>query len=411
LNKHTLYITFDGLCDPLGQSQILPYLVGIAKEGYHIHILSCEKTQRLKTEGIQINKLIANLSITWQFITYNESGGAFSRWLYTRRLEKMAQKVRKNNKIELVHCRSYLASLVGLKFRIRYKIPFVFDMRGFWADERIEGKIWDLKKRLHATLYKYFKQKEKQFLETADYVVSLTHAGLNEMTKVFPNYLLTAKTKIIPCCTNTALFDPNLNFQKPEIKFNKQDHVLIYTGSIGTWYFTKEMIDCVLNWQKQIPSIKLLILTKDRMEAQTILKSYGKGIDETVTIASADHRSVPNYLRIAKAAIFFIKPSYSKIASSPTKMAECWAMDLPVITNTGIGDNDLYFKNNNGGVLIQRFNEEEYSKACDNYLSLNSETGKYRKIAVDYFDHQQAIKSYVEIYKLVLEKNATTPSV
>ena len=41
--KRVLYISYDGLTDPLGQSQILPYLQHLAKESYQFTILSFEK--------------------------------------------------------------------------------------------------------------------------------------------------------------------------------------------------------------------------------------------------------------------------------------------------------------------------------------------------------------------------------
>jgi hypothetical protein len=68
--------------------------------------------------------------------------------------------------------------------------------------------------------------------------------------------------------------------------------------------------------------------------------------------------------------MFFIKPSYSKIASSPTKMAECWAMNLPIITNEGIGDNDIYFNEHNGGILLKEFNSAAFDLACKDFLKL-----------------------------------------
>ena len=38
-----LFISFDGLLEPLGQSQILPYLRGLATRGVAITVLSFEK--------------------------------------------------------------------------------------------------------------------------------------------------------------------------------------------------------------------------------------------------------------------------------------------------------------------------------------------------------------------------------
>ena len=34
------------MTDPLGQSQVLPYLIGLTKEGYQFTILSFEKKER-----------------------------------------------------------------------------------------------------------------------------------------------------------------------------------------------------------------------------------------------------------------------------------------------------------------------------------------------------------------------------
>jgi hypothetical protein len=40
-------------------------------------------------------------------------------------------------------------------------------MRGFWADERVEGKIWNVKNPVYRKAYQFFKQKEKEFLTGA----------------------------------------------------------------------------------------------------------------------------------------------------------------------------------------------------------------------------------------------------
>jgi glycosyltransferase involved in cell wall biosynthesis len=273
-------------------------------------------------------------------------------------------------------------------------------MRGFWADERIDGGIWKKDNLLHKAFYSYFKKKEKKFVLNANAIVSLTHAGAEVLCERFGSDFITKKINIIPCCTNTDLFQKkSTNHHDFSVTgISKEDHVLIYTGSIGTWYYTKEMIDCVLEWQKQIPLIKLLIVTKDKNALDEILKNYTSSQQELIVSASSSYSEMPLYLSIAKAAIFFIKPAYSKIASSPTKMAECWAMDLPIITNAGIGDNDLYFNQHHGGILINDFNNASYNQALDNYLELSKQSKNYRDIALNYFDSKMAIEKYTKIY-------------
>lgn len=399
MSKKTLYITFDGLTDPLGQSQILPYLIGISKNGYSISILSCEKKERLEKEKTAILGLIRDTDINWQYIIYDEEGGALSRFLYLKKLNVLAKKLHKKNQFKLVHCRSYLSSIIGLYFKVKYKIPFVFDMRGFWADERIDGGIWKRSNLLHRLFYNYFKKKEKQFLIHGNAIVSLTKNGIIELKKTYPNVEIANKTTIIPCCCNVELFNKDKavnSFSLPNL--SESDHIIIYTGSIGTWYCTKEMIDCMLLWKNHLPNLKLLIVTKDNEALKSVIKNYPKDISELIIIASASYKDIPNYLSLAKAAMFFIKPAYSKIASSPTKMAECWAMNLPIITNSGIGDNDIFFKNNFGGILIDNFSNLYYEQAYKKYEEISKLKNNYRQIALTYFDTNNAIEKYTNIY-------------
>ena len=49
VNKNVLYISYDGMTDPLGQSQVLPYLIGLSKSGYSFDLISFEKKERFNT--------------------------------------------------------------------------------------------------------------------------------------------------------------------------------------------------------------------------------------------------------------------------------------------------------------------------------------------------------------------------
>jgi hypothetical protein len=70
---HVLYITYDGLTDPLGQSQILPYLVGLSGRGHRITILSCEKRAAMDREGAAIRKLCKRSGLDWHPLPYHKS--------------------------------------------------------------------------------------------------------------------------------------------------------------------------------------------------------------------------------------------------------------------------------------------------------------------------------------------------
>lgn len=396
---HTLFISFDGLTDPLGQSQILPYLIGISRD-YAITILSCEKKERYLKDSESIAKLLQAHNINWDSIYFEEQSGLKSKFGYIQQLKQKAEKIIRLKSVQLIHCRSYPASLIGLHFKKKFSIPFLFDMRGFWADERMEGAIWRKSNWMHQLLYRYFKFKERQFFQESAHVVSLTSSGKNFSLKHFN--LEEDKITIIPCCVDLKKFTPRnqLNF-KTQLGYNSEDKLLLYIGSIGTWYLTEELVKCFSVWHNQDKHFKLLIITRDIHAAGNLLSNLPESLSKSIQIISANHNEIPDYLSIAAASLFFIKISFSKTASSPTKMAESWAVNIPIITNSGIGDNDIYFEKNLGGALIKGLNEESYLKAYHEFKNLPA--SNYRNIAETNFDKDEAIKRYLIIYNQILK--------
>jgi glycosyltransferase involved in cell wall biosynthesis len=154
-------------------------------------------------------------------------------------------------------------------------------------------------------------------------------------------------------------------------------------------------------WHNQDKHFKLLIITRDIHAAGNLLSNLSESLSKSIQIISANHNEIPDYLSIAAASLFFIKNSFSKTASSPTKMAESWAVNIPIITNSGIGDNDIYFEKNLGGALIKGLNEESYLKAYHEFKNLPA--SNYRNIAETNFDKDEAIKRYLIIYNQILK--------
>ena len=71
---------------------------------------------------------------------------------------------------------------------------------------------------------------------------------------------------------------------------------------------------------------------------------------------------IPRYLRAADIAMSFIKPSYSKLASSPTKIAEYLASGLPIVCNAGVGDLDELIEEEGVGVLVRELKPRSNTK-------------------------------------------------
>ena len=70
--KTCLYITYDGLLDPLGQSQILPYIKSLNKKGYKFIILSFEKSQN-QNKIFSLKKILKEKNILLKTITFRKA--------------------------------------------------------------------------------------------------------------------------------------------------------------------------------------------------------------------------------------------------------------------------------------------------------------------------------------------------
>ena len=74
----------------------------------------------------------------------------------------------------------------------------------------------------------------------------------------------------------------------------------------------------------------------------------------------------------ADVGLFFIKPVFSKTASSPTKMGEMLAVGLPIVANGGVGDVEQMVDDIGCGVAIREFSPENYSQALAHIEALAS---------------------------------------
>ena len=161
--QNIFYISYDGITDPLGQSQILPYILGVSKNKiYKITIISFEKANNYLLNKDLIIKKISSNNINWIPLKYTKYPPILSTIWDIYKLNRTIKKLNYLG-VDLIHSRSYITSIVALALKKNNNVPFIFDMRGFYADERVDGKIWNLNNFIHKKIYKYFKNKEKEF--------------------------------------------------------------------------------------------------------------------------------------------------------------------------------------------------------------------------------------------------------
>ncbi len=387
------------MLEPLGQSQVLAYLVRLA-EHRPIHLISFEKAEDWKNlrQRSQIQQDIAKAGIHWHPLRYHKRPSSIATAWDILQGCVVGVWVALRYRCRIVHARSYVASVMALAVKRLTGAKFIFDMRGFWADERVDGGIWPA----NSKMYRISKWFERQFLLHANHVVSLTHAAVRVM-KQFPYLKETATSfSVIPTCADLAKFTPALSTA------SERPFTLGYVGSAGTWYLFGEVCQAMVALLKINPQSQFLLVNKGEHEfIRDELANAGIPA-ENFSIITANHTEVPLLINQMDAGIFFIKPAYSKQASAPTKLAEFLGCGVPCLSNSGVGDMAEVLESEGVGISISNFQEDTLENALAKLIQLAADPHTESlcvSAAHKHFSLDEGVQRYSQIYSQ-LDKQA-----
>jgi glycosyltransferase involved in cell wall biosynthesis len=295
------------------------------------------------------------------------------------------------HKVKIVHVRSYVPAVMALAACRSANAKLLFDIRGFWVDERVDGGLWPE----DGSLYRSAKHVEKILFQSADHIVTLTHASARKI-RSFPYFAGRAPPiSVIPTCANLNRF--NIGIRKSNETF-----VLGYLGSIGSWYLFDEIINCFKMLRNIQPRARMLIVNTS--EHSLIHSSVARAdIDPSlIDIQAADHTDVPPLVRRMSVGAALIKPAYSKLASAPTKLAEYLGCGVPCLGNAGVGDMVEILEGERVGVALNDFSEREVADGMKRLVLLagDPETSRRcRETAIRLFSLETGATKYRQIYQ------------
>jgi len=391
--KQILYISYDGVCEPLGISQIISYLEILSKD-YKIYLISFEKNKELKNKInlLETKKRLSRAKIKWIPIKYHNKFKLISKPYDILNGLMQSSFIILNSNIDIIHTRSYIPALIALPLKILFNKKLLFDIRGFWPEERIDGGLW----KSGSIYYRILKILEIILFKNSNHIVTLTEASL----PIINNFHFLKESRpgisVIPTCTNLNKF---------RIKNTYHEHSTFtfgYVGSFGTWYLLDETIKLFKEISLLKPEAKMLIL--NRNEHQKIIKSAKlANIDlNKISIYKVDHKEVPLYIQKMNAAASLIKPCFSKLSSSPTKLGEYLGCGIPCVGNVGVGDVENILAYKNTGVILKDFNHKEIHMAAKNIIELSKDKNiskKCRETALKYFSLEKGVNKYRRIYE------------
>ena len=408
MQKKILFISYDGMTDPLGQSQVIPYLQGLSKKGFHFFLLSCEKEAAFVQNEDAVKKMLAGYNIEWVPVAYTKQPPVLSTLKDILNLRKRAKQIHQQHGIDMVHTRPGIPALVGLWMKQTMGVKFLHDIREFYADSRVDGGIWNINNPIFKIIFCFFKKKEQEQINQSDGMVCLTYAA-EKIIRQGTAYKKNLPLKVIPCSADLNLFDPSKistaqkEQLKKELSIAENDFIISYLGSIGGWYMIAEMLRFCKHLSEKKPEAKFLFISPhhhDVIAAEAA--KYGLPADKLI-VKHGKRNEVPALLSLSSYSIFFIKPCYSKLSSSPTKHGEIMAMGIPVITNSGVGDVREIVCKYNAGYVVDNFSDAAFTLVIDKLLAGNSfDAAGICKGAVEFYSLEKAVDLYEGIYREIL---------
>lgn len=385
--NNVLYLSFDGILEPLGYSQILSYLKSLSKDN-KITIISIEKNQDLQNviHLKKIQNILLDFKIDWKYFIYKKN--IFGKFFLVINIILNTYFIILQKKIKIVHSRSYVMGLIAYLLNFINSFSHIFDIRGFWIEERIEWGLWK-KKSLKYFFFKFF---ENKIYNKSKIIVVLTKDAKKILLNKKLKNLNSANIYVIPTCVEL-----NNNIKK----YNTQDPIkFTHLGALGSRYDFHMYLNIMSRILKR-RNIFLSIINKgEHKKINYLLKDYNIN-SKNYEIKYVSPYLINDEILNSNFGIFFPKKGFYLNAYFPTKLGEFLSNGVPIITCSINNHVNSIIKENKIGIIIDDLDDLNFEKFYFEITKILNDThisDRCINTAKKYFDIENANKIYSKIY-------------
>lgn len=406
-----LYLTQDGLLEPLMHSQVVRVVERLTSLGWRYRILSLEKEKDL-ADGPRVRRLRSRLEaagVRWEFAAFDwaqsPSAAANNLGFLTGRAVELAR----SGLIRGIHARAYVPAVAALAAWNATGISWVFDARGYWIDERLEeGRWFTTPFRLGVA-----RGLEHQLFTTASAVVTLTEIQAREVEARFSPL----GPRPVQCITTLADYDDfirrpvaSLSRVPPEFLARvRGQRVVAIIGSINRSYLVDETLDLARRILKASPSTHLLVLSGQREEYEKRLTALAVPM-ERVTIVRAEHDAMPEWLSLVEWCLLLLQPnSVAKRASMPTKLGELFASGVRPLQFGCNEEVSAWVRRAGSGLVLESVSPSALEAAAQVVAASvvdDAVLGRARDVTRAHFSLEAGTMKYARLLEAVFRRSA-----
>lgn len=380
MKNKILYITYDSINDSISKSQILPLLKELSKI-YEINLISFEKKI--------INKKFSFIQ-NFKQIKYGNS--KITKIKSILLCFFVAFFLTKKENIKIIHCRSYIPAIIALLIKKFTGSKYIFDIRGFWFNEKYDAKL------INFFLLKILKKIENKLYKNADYILTLTYKSIKYINKEYK--ISKKKISYIACFTDTKKFSFNKKTPNKELTFG-------YVGNVKLSYNFKKVLSFLEIFNTINKNWKLYFVNNylsEKEKKNIFLKFKNKN---KIFFYKSNFENINKIYKKFDVGIYFLKKDFSKTASCPTKLGEMLSCGIPIITNSGIGDIEMYLKNEKkcGFIIddLKKSSLKEINSNLNNKKKILKLKINAKWIANKFFEKNKNILVYKKLYEKLID--------
>jgi hypothetical protein len=323
--KHILYLTFDGVLQPLGQSQVLRYLSGLTERGFTYSLISLERERDLANSQAvrETEELLRRHTIEWVHLPY-QIGGVKGVLRNIRTVATSARRLIRARRIGLVHARAHVPAFIAWYLQLLCGTPYVFDARGYWIDEKAAEGQWFTRPQVYAAA----KWLERRLFKSAGAIVTLTGVMADDLRSGILKSKQHIPIAVIPTCADFDHFSPESCSQSTvpaELQMRLQNKLVIgMMGAINASYCTHESLVLFRMLRERRADAHLLCVTEQGTQVRALLREAGISEDDC-TITQSRYQDMPDWMRLMDWGFLLLNETFAKRGSMPTKLAEMLA--------------------------------------------------------------------------------------
>ena len=366
-----LYVSFDGVLQPLPFSQVVRVVAGLSRRGLRYHLLSVERAEDLDDAKLceAVYETLRSAGVAWTPVRRVGTMGTPGRAAaIARAVTAEALAIARRDDIALVHARGYQSAAVAYALKKLLGLRVLFDPRGYWIEERSGPGGWFSAPSSYA-IGKFVEQK---LFRAADAVVTLTDLQAADVASGLfgpPPKLL----EVIPTCADYEVF--RLRDDRPEKPLGAgrvPDAVQrrlagkIVVGLVGAWnatYFTKEALALARSVTQASAEAHVLVLSAQQREYRAALESAGLS-SERYTLASAEHWHMPEWLQWIDWGLLLVPEAAANRAKMPTKLAEFFAAGVRPVFFGCNSDAARWVERAGSGYVLRSVDDSELDRAA-----------------------------------------------